>query len=237
MVVLVVLLSLAAVAVCCTGVGILVCCIAWLKRSESVWTKAEREDIELAKTERKKGELHVGHLMTKAELHKQIGFTNLTAYEIPVSTTGITSRGPTANSVEIVQNEAYIDTRCLAHIQEDNSQVADIKSTSYTEIKAVQNVAYKPTNSHTTEPTHAYGTSSGSVDESLYTYISSEQANSAAMNMASNVAYIRSHHRPLDVIYEETRPDGGISRDRTQAGHNRDYNLNVHAHTKSETTL
>ena len=230
MAVVVIILTLAAIAVCCTGVGILVCCIAWLKRSESVWTKAEKEDIEIVKKETKKEELHVGHLKTKAELHKQTGFTNLRAYEIPVSATGITSTGLAAKSVEIAQNAAYIETRHLAHIQEDNLQVADIKSTNNTEIKAVQNAAYKPTHSHTTEPGH---TSSVSTDESVYTYISSEEANSA-MKMASNVAYLRSHHHTLDVIYEETPPDSAISRDRT---HNSAHNLNVHAYTKSETTL
>ena len=234
MAVVVIILTLAAIAVCCTGVGILVCCIAWLKRSESVWTKAEKEEIELVKKERKNEELHVGYLKTKeAKLHKQTGFTNLRAYEIPVSATGITSTGLAAKSVEITQNAAYIETHHLAHTQEDNLQVADIKSTSNTEIKAVQNAAYKPTQSHTTEPGHA---SSVSTDESVYTYISSEEANST-MNMASNVAYLCSHHHTLDVIYEETLPDSDISRDRTQAGHNSAYNLNVHAYTKSETML
>ena len=55
MVVLEVTLTLAAIAVCCTGVGILVCCVAWLRRSESVWTKAEKEE-EITKQMKKEKE-------------------------------------------------------------------------------------------------------------------------------------------------------------------------------------
>ena len=232
MVVLEVTLTLAAIAVCCTGVAILACCVAWLKRSESVWTKAEKKEMETVKKERKKGE--PGRLKTKVEsLNKQTGFTtNLTAYEIPVRSTGITNTSrPAASSVEIAQNESYIEMRHLTHIQEDGSQVqvADVKGTTNTEIKTVQNTSYRPTHSHTTEQGH---TSSANTDESTYTYISSEEANCAIMmNMASNVAYqhvcSESRQHTLDVIYEETPPESVISRDKTQAPHN----------TRSETLL
>ena len=230
MVVLEVTLTLAAIAVCGTGVAILACCVAWLKRSESVWTKAEKEEIRPVKKERKKEE--PGCLKTKVESLKQTGFTNLTAYEIPVRSTGITNTsGPAANSVEIAQNEDYIQMHHLTHIQEDGSQVqvADVKGTANSEIKTVQNTSYRPTHSHTTEQGH---TSSANTDESMYTYISSEEANCATMmNMASNVAYqhvcSESCQHTLDVIYEETPPESVVSSDKTRAPHN----------TRSETLL
>lgn len=236
MVVLEVTLSLAGIAVCCTGVGILLCCIVWLKHSESVWTKAEKE--EEMKTQTKKEEL--GHLKTKRELYKRTGFTNMRAYEIPVRSSGTTSTGLAANSVETAQNEAYTETRHLVHTQLYDSQinVTDINGTSNTEIKTVQNTSYKPT---THSQTTGQGqTSNGSTDdESMYTYISSDQVNSVpAINIASNVAYIRSYHQhTLDVIYEETQPDSVASRDKTQAQSDSDYNSNACAYTKSETLL
>ena len=245
MVVLEVTLTLAAVAVCCTGVGILVCCVAWLKRSESVWTKAEKEE-EIKKQTKKEEQRY---LKTKLKQQRQTRFANVSAYEIPVSvknTSGLApnsveihiaqnTAGLPANNVEIAQNEAYIETRHPAHFQ---AQAADRKSTtcSTTEIRAVQNTSYQPTYSPTAEPGHVHRPST-TDDDSVYTYISSEQGSSVVMNMASNVAYIRSHHQhtTLDVIYEETSV---ASQDKTQARQNSsDCNLNTRAYTKSETTL
>ena len=252
MVVLEVTLTLAAIAVCCTGVGILVCCVAWLKRSESVWTKAEKEE-EIKKQTKKEEQRHS---KTKLKQHRQTRFANVSAYEVPDSvknTSGLApnsveihvaqnTSGLPANNVEIDQNEAYIATRHPAHFQEHNSQAADRKTgttCSTMEIRAVQNTSYQPTYSLTTEPGHVHRPSA-TDDDSVYTYISSEQGSSVVMNMASNVAYIRSHHQhtTLDVIYEETQPDSVASQDKTQARQNSsDCNLNTRAYTKSETTL
>ena len=252
MVVLEVTLTLAAIAVCCTGVGILVCCVAWLRRSESVWTKAEKEEEIKKKT--KKEEQRCSK--TKLKQHRRTRFANVSAYEVPVSIRN--TSGPAANSVQVhvaqntsglaannmetAQNEAYIETRHLVHYQEHNSQAANRKSTtcSTMEIRAVQNTSYEPKHSSITEPGHVYRPSA-SDDDLVYTYITSEQENSAVMNMASNVAYIHSHHQhtTLDVIYEETQSDSIASRDNTQAWQNSsDCNLNTRAYTtKSETTL
>ena len=233
MVVLEVTLTLAAIAVCCTGVGILVCCVAWLKRSESVWTKAEKEE-EIKKQTKKEEQRH-----SKIKQHRQTRFANVSAYEVPVSVKN--TSGLSANNVEIDQNEVHIATRHPAHFQEHHSQAADRKSTTYstTEIRAVQNTSYQPTYSPTAEPGHVHRPSA-TDDDSVYTYVSDEQGSSVVMNMASNVAYIRSHHQhtTLDVIYEETQPDSVASQDKTQARQNSsDCDLNTHAYTKSEITL
>lgn len=249
--------SLLAVLAVGTGVGVLVCCVVWLKRSESIWTKAEQEEEKIVKRKRKQNGPGLKAVKIKAdsELPKQTGFKNSTAnsYSCDVHVQAYTTDSAikhtdqATNSMEIAQNEAYseihhpvqIQEDTSAHIQEENSsQEANVTNKSNTEIKADQNVAYKSTHCHTKQSGH---TSSASADESEYTYISSEQANSAMISMARNVAYLRSHHHTtLDVIYEENQSNGAISRDRrTQAGHNSDYNLNVHehAHTKSETLV
>ena len=250
--VVVVVAPLLAVLAVCTGVGILVCCVVWMKRSESIWTKAEREEEKRVKKQ-KGPDLKIAKIKADSELSKQKGFKNSTAssyhydVHVPAYTTdsAIQSTDQTTNSMETAQNEAYIETRHLTHIEENTSQAADtsnsrqaasVTSTSNTEIKTAQNAAYKKTYSYTTELGQ---NSSGSADESMYTYISNEQVRSA-MKVTHNVAYIRSHHHAtLDVIYEENQLDSVISRDRTQAGQNNGHNLNVnvHAYPKSETML
>ena len=246
---LVVIILISVVAVCGTGVGILVCCLAWMRRSESVWTKAELKEMKLLKRdqqrERKKGPQQVEAAKTKEELPQHRGLATRTArdsYDTPVNVVGNTVMNVstdlgTSNSMVTARNEAYIKTPHQVHIQGNTIQAANSShsATNNKEIKTVQNAAYVKTHDHATELGHNSGTS---ADASPYTYpYMSNGQTDCDIGMASNIAYLRSHHHhPLDVIYEERQPDSvrGLTRqDRTYAEHS----SNLNAHTKSETML
>ena len=240
--VVVVLSLLTVIAVCGSGVGILICCVLWIKHSESVWTKAEREGMKRVKRGKRNGApRQLKPAKTNTELLKQTGFTNLTA-NLKHSNYDTRTRKTTeqrTNSTEMAQNETYAETRHQEHIiQEDTctSQLANNTSDSNRAIETVQNALYCTTvHIPATELGH-----SNSVD-SMHSLVGREQGDkeNTTIKTASNVAYVYSHNSSgLDVIYEELPEDSVTSKIRVQKG-GKDHKLNeyVNVHSRSETTL
>lgn len=199
------LVLLPIVAVVCIGTAILICCIVWVKQSESVWTKSELEEKRLANGQqerRQREDSKQDGSKSKAKLTQRSGNRHPGASRDSNQVDNIvddvnTQRTSSCTHIEMSDNEAYTNEHqniCIHdyEIIDDDSALFRGANSQAAQPLTTTNAAYQATG--ISGPKH--------TDESstyIYTYTRTctrpMQGNSE-METNDNKAYLYQTHLP-----------------------------------------